>query len=435
VVVVVLGSIGARHLDHVPGVGPVALPVLHSLRARSTEFLHHRASSGFAAGALAALLTGQTAERHGVFDPDARMAAAVVHVGSAARDAGVIGAFFTGHPATARAFGFDRGWQHYVSHLPGDGSSFAAPFEDAAQFLGGLRGKKGARFLVVVHARGSHPPWDVTPEELRHLPPNNYGGAIDHRAAGAIVARSRRERGPRLSDDDRTRLWALFAHGLASHDAACGRLIAALRSAGLEGNTTFIVTGDVAASEASPAPFAEGEPVDELALSVPLFIAWPPSMAAQAGAAVAPSGVRPLKTVRIPTDGTDVATTVLATLGLAPPRDFLGADLRAVALGSRPWPRALFVRGSQKDFLRWGPFVLVGSVAHHGGVSRDTKLCDTQLEPACLADVQSSYPIAFDAMRRKAASIVAMRRSVPSVVREPASVDHDTGVALRAWGR
>ena len=184
---------------------------------------------------------------HGLDDPDARLPA------RADDDRGGVPAgrrptaMFTANPTTGAAFGFDRGWDTFVAHDPLERRR-RPPRSSTTPRRGSTR-TRPARFLVVVHARGGHPPWDATPEELKTMPPEGYLGMLEPRRAAEALAKAHKHTG-RFKEDDRTRAWALYDHAVDAHDAALGRLLAALRAAGRDDDTAVIVTGDVAPTEA-----------------------------------------------------------------------------------------------------------------------------------------------------------------------------------------
>ena len=409
VVVVVLGSTSARSLA--PWGGPHATPELAAVAAGGTTFVSHRASSSLAAADVASMLTGLPPRVHGLDDPDARLPHGPTTIEEACRQGGVATAMFTANPTTSAAFGFDRGWDSFVAHDPAEDVPSTRVFDDAAAWIDA---HKAERFLVVVHARGGHPPWDASPEELKAMPPEGYLGMVEpHRAAEAL-AKAHRHPG-RFKDDDRARAWALYDRAIDAHDAALGRLVAAIRLAGRDEDTALIVTGDVAASESPPVPFVDVEPLDEPLLATPLVVRWPHAQL-------------PAR-VEAPTSPVDVARTALAALGLAPPAAFEGADLAAVARGALvPAQRPLAATRAGHFAVRWGPFVLAGSR------DRETRMCDLSLDPTCVADVRATTPLALEPLHRWTVSALAPVIP-PRYPREPATLDARTLAALVRWGR
>jgi arylsulfatase A-like enzyme len=391
------------------------VPELSALAASGATFLSHRASSPLANSVFASMLTGLSPLANGLDDTDARLPDDVTTVEQACREGSVATAMFTANPTTGAAFGFGRGWDTFTAHDPLEDVPATRVFDDAAAWIDA---HKADRFLVVIHARGGHPPWDATPDELKTMPPDGYFGMIDPSRAAEAMAKARRHPG-RFKEDDRVRAWALFDRALDEHDAGLGRLLAALRTAGRDGDTAIVVTSDVAASEGPPVPFADPETLDEAILSTPLAVRWPGGWLAG-------------KHVTAPSGPVDLARTMLDALGLMPPAAFEGQDLAAIANGAHgngvPEQRPLLAAHHGRYSVRWGPYVLLGTLA------RELRMCDLSLDPSCVADVRGTSPLALEPLRRWTLEALSAngRRPPPHV---PAALDEHTVAALARWGR
>jgi arylsulfatase A-like enzyme len=409
-VVVVLGSTSTKALG--PWGGPHAVPELSRLASEGTVFAANRASSSMPNAVVASMLTGLPSRAHGLDDPDARLPDGVVTVEEACRQGGIATAMFTANPTTGTTFGFDRGWDTFVAHDPLEEVLATGVFDEAATWIEAQKG----RFFLVVHARGGHPPWDATPEDLKAMPPDGYLGIIEPRRAAEALAKVRKHPG-RFKDDDRTRAWALFDHAVDEHDVALGRLLGALRNAGRYDDTAVIVTSDVAASEAPSVPFGDSEALDEPLLATPLVVRWPQASAL--------SGRR----VDAPSTPFDLARTILDTLGLAPPSAFQGVDLASLAQGTAATEqRPLAATHASRFSVRWGTYVLLGMR------ERETRVCDLSLDPACIADVRATSPLALEPIQRFAVDTL-MRKAAPLHPRVPATPDAHTMAALVRWGQ
>jgi arylsulfatase A-like enzyme len=435
VVLVVDGDVAPRLID-LYATGGTALPELGALAKAGVVFEANRASGGASSSSLASMLTALPPRLDGVVDEEAGLAADVTTLADLARQAGIRAAMFTAVPTTGTPFGFARGWDTFVEHAPDLGEAqgaAVAPFDDAARWIADRA--PGERFLVVVHARGGHPPWDATPEEMRTLPPQDYTGGIDPRRAAELLARSRSgPRGPslHLNDADRTRAWSLYALAMKEHDTALGRLLAALKAAGRDADTLVIVTSDVGLGEAR-APFEDADPLSESALATPLVVRFPSPPPRGGGAPAAPLAGR---RVSAPTTSVDVARTVVDAFGLQPPAAFEGEDLGRVALAGEsldPRGRPLLAVAGARFSLRWGTFVLrgtqgdpLGDEAPPGDV---TKLCDVSLEPECTSDVRGAFPLALAALRRELSLEARAAHAPVPVVETPA-----LQASLKLWG-
>ena len=411
VVLLVLSQVGARSLS--PYGGSLGTPTLTALAASGDVFAPSRATTGVANGALGSMLTGMSARDLGLTDGDARLPRSVTTVADAVRQAGITSAFFTANPLTSAAFGFDRGWSHFEAHGPTEEGPATHVFDAA---LAWLDENRGTPFFLAIHARGGHPPWDVSLERVKGLPPENYTGGLEARRAGELLGRSLRTPGSyRFEDADRARAWALYGAAMEAEDAAVGRIVAALKAAGLSESTTFIVTSDVGVNDAARIPFVESESLDEPSLATPLLIQW----AKETGHG---------EHVDVVSKGEDIASTILAAFGLPAPSAFRGEDLR-VASRRAGFAAPLPTLAMDKDrfALRWGDVVSMGAR------DREGKLCDLNLEPACVTDVRESYPLASSLLH--AAVFGALVTAKPPIPREAASLDPATLAALKLWGR
>jgi hypothetical protein len=273
-----------------------------------------------------------------------------------------------------------------------------------------------ARALVVVHARGGHPPWDVTINETAKLPPSEYSGPMEARRAGELIARARaRHSRFRLSENDRTRMWAIYDAALAGQDRALGQFVDALKKAALWEDALFVVTGDVSTGSDSRAPFGDGEELAESSLRAPLWVHFPGS--ALGG-----------KRVNTPTAVMDISRSVLGALRLPTPDGFEGSDLFAVASGRAvPSGRPLAATLGARYSLRLGDLILSGTAG------KSPTLCELASDPSCEVDRAERMPRAASLLFRFVydAEAAAQKRRHP---REPATVEANTAAALQVWG-
>jgi arylsulfatase A-like enzyme len=411
VLLMVLGSAPRGMIS--PYGGAVPMNALADLASGGLIFEAHRASSGIASSALASMLTGLSAREHGILDGETALAPGVVTVAEAARQAGVVTAMFTGNPTTGAPFGFERGWETFAARSPAGDAPATAIVDEATRWI---EAHDKERFLVVVHARGGHPPWDATSEELKTLPPAGYSGGLDPKHAGEYLGKAKRAGASRyFSDADRERAFALHAKALAAHDEALGRLVARLRALGRDADTTLIVTGDIGVNAAAHVPFLEEPSLDEPSLAVPLVVRrpGPPAALRVAGA----------------TSSVDLARTILEALDLPPPPRMRGASLWRVASRGVP-ERPSIAQSGVRFSARWGGFVLAGTR------DREIKLCNLSLEPECVSDVRATHPLAAEVLHRLAFDELASGKR-PAVTAPKAVIPPDAGVGagLRVWGR
>ena len=389
-------------------------PHLHAFRQmaqRWTVFEDHRAPSTLVSAVGASLLTGLSPRSHALADSGARLPPSLRTLGAIARDASVRGAMFTSVPTTFGFFGFDAQWEKFVAYPPNEGRLGSAPMDDAAAFLTQkVEGGAERPVLAVLHVRGGHPPWEVTPDEAAKLPPNDYSGLFGPRRAAQQLAELD-GRHTRMSDGDRERLRALFFAGMARQDRALARLFERLEEADLFDRSLIIVTGDVASARQTF--FADGLDLDEALLSLPMYVHFP---GGEHG------GVR----VERPTEIYDVTRTALAAMGVKPPAELLGHDLLAIAAGFED-VGALRVAVRDEDYAaRWGRFVL------RGRPGDKPRLCEVDLDPTCSYDRTAFHPTVAQALFRRLAEVAAKAKKPPD--REPLTLDSEAAAMLDVWG-
>lgn len=412
-VVVVLDGVDRAELPPFRSEVP-HVPNLKHLVSSATVFEQHRGAATLANAAVATLLTGLPPRSHGLFDAGARLPKGLRTMGDVAREGSVRAAMFTGVPTTFAAFGFDRHWESFFAFPPNEGKPSSAPLDAATAWLSevGTKEKEARPMLAVIHARGGHPPWDVTPAEAAKLPPQKYAGAMRARDAAQALA-SLQGKFTRLTSADEERLRAMHFAALYGEDAAIGRLVRKLQDIGLWDQTLFVVTAD--ASSAMRALFAEGAPLTEDVLALPLYVHFPGS---------SPTPV----TVSRDTDSADVTRTVLTALGLSPPPEIGGRDLAAVAAGLDEEAFRIRVAHAEDGFsARWGDYVLLGKLD-----DKRPALCDLARDPTCAYDHAVRRPLVAHALFRRFAAIEAARPKPPE--REPLTLDSETAGMLKVWG-
>jgi hypothetical protein len=416
VVILVLSGIDQHMVP--PWKSSQNFPALGSLARASVVFSRYRATSNVVGAVVVSMLTGLSPAVHGLEDPAARLPKAVRGIGELVKEAGGRTAMFTAVPGTFPAFGFEQGWDRYSAFSPVKDAPVSAPIDEAKNWLASELESPNVRRLVVVHAAGVHPPWDVTKEEAGRLPPDEYSGLLDPRRGGVVLARMRgHKRGQkRLGDDDWKRLRAMEGVSLGKQDAALAQLVDVLREKNAWDSTLLVVVGDVGRGEPPELPFEPAGELDEDRLIVPLFVKFPEQRLAA-------------KEAGYPVTSMDVATTALHFLGISPGREAEGLDLYRVAGGEEPLAgRALVATLAGHYATRLGSFLLLGQPG------TKPKLCLLDVDPACTNDAfgeklvtgQTAWQATFDAFAHAAKTRLAPR--------EPASIDPDLGAALSAWG-
>ncbi len=418
VVVVMASSERAR----IPPWGPTgALKTWGALARAGTSWSAHRAPSSVTAAVVATLLTGRSPAAHGLVDVSSRLAPELPVISEIVKEASGRTAMFTGVPTTFAPFGFDQGWDLYDPVSPVKDLPAAEPIIRATRWLEqAIDEGNGTPILAVIHARGAHPPWDLSREEAQLLKPTDYSGAIDPRRGGIIIGalRGRRHRIKRLSEEDWARLHALGDASLAKQDAALGELVTSLKRHGAWDQTLLVLTGDVAPGEPPDFPFDPKGPLNEDRLLVPLLIKWP-------------GGSLAGKELLVPSSFEDLTVTVLDALGLRIPRGASGLDLYARALGRDPLvARAQVASLADRYSSRLGAWLL------RGQIGAPPTLCALDVDPACASDVAERELSATRALWQATFHALSeAQRLVPAETsRRPLITDPDTSAALVVWG-
>jgi arylsulfatase A-like enzyme len=421
--VAVLVVLAAADRAHVPPWGPTAgMTTLAALARSGTAFNRYRAPTTVSVGVLTTLLSGLLPRAHGVEGALQKKPTNLRILPQLLKEATGNSAFFTGVPTTFTPFGFAPSFDTFEAFSPVKDLAASEPLTRAAAWLTKeLEERPLQRHLVVVHARGAHPPWDVSREEAARLKPTEYNGAIEPRRGGIILGglRARAARSTRkLNDDDWNRLGALSDAALAKQDVGLGQVVAALKKANAWDSALMVVMGDVGPGSAPDLPYDPAGPLTEDRLGVPLVVKLPHGDLAGTESAE-------------PATASDVAATLARVLDIDLPAGVPGVDLALVARGAgtveaRAQNATLFGRYA----TRQGSWLLKGEL---GQVPR---LCALDVDPACATDAFRDRSIA--ARATWLGTLAGESRDIPkelgSVDREPVELDPETRAALTVWG-
>lgn len=418
-VVVVLASTDRRHI---PPWGPVgALRTLGELSRSSVAFSAHRAPTTLPAGVMSTLLTGLPPRSHGLEDLNSKLSSELHTLSEIVKEASGRTAMFTGVPTTFAPFGFEQGWDVFEALSPVKDLGAGEPLQRAARFLDQeLDDEHTAPTLVVVHARGGHPPWDVSREEASGLKPSEYAGVVDPRRGGIILGalRAHRTRGKRLLEEDWTRVRALTEASLVRQDAALAGLVQILKRKRVWDQTLFVVTSDVGPGEPPDYPYDPMGPLGEELLLLPLLVKFPePSPTAREST--------------YPSSVADLSRTILSALDLKMGEAIQGADLFAVSRGHQE----LTLRGEVATLP--GKFsTRLGQRLLRGEIGAVPTLCAFDADPACAIDVFDKELIAARALWQTTfrAETRARKLTPGEALRRPVVLDDETSAALIVWG-
>jgi hypothetical protein len=398
-----------------------SLRALNRLVGQAVRFEQYRVPSTLVGAVIGSLLTGLPPAAHGVLGPSLRLPRAVPTLADAVAGTRGQSAFFTAVPHSFEPFGFARGFHHFESFSPVNDVAASAPLERATEWLKRELGvEREGRRLLVVHARGAHPPWDLSRNEVLTLEPEDYHGLLDARRGGIILSdiRSRSQKTRRrLTPADWTRLRALQVAALDKDDRALDELMRLLERSGNWDDTLFVVAGDVGVGEPPDAPFGQGRSLSEAHLSVPLFVKFP-------------GPGRESRQETVPVTSVDVALTIADALALPRPDGAAGHDLHELASGREPVDAPPLLATYDNSYSardqRW---VLTGQ---SGGTPI---LCEHAVDPACATDLLAQTPLAAETLWRR--TFREYRRQLelaPRSASEPALIDRDTAAALEVYG-
>ncbi|MEP7049407.1 MAG: sulfatase-like hydrolase/transferase [Pseudomonadota bacterium] len=406
----------------VPPFGPTGkLSAIGELGRSATAFSGYRAPSVVVQSVAASLLSGVSPRTHRVEDPNSRVADSVRLLGEVVKEASGRTAMFTEVPNTFASFGFGVGWDTFDALSPVQDVPATESMTRALRWLEKeLDDEHPGPRLLVVHARGSHPPWDLTREEAQQLKPEEYSGILDPRRGGIMLAalRTKKRNVHHLQEDDWIRLHALQDAALAKQDAGVEQLVTLLKKKGAWDQALIVFAGDVSAGDPPDVPYGPQGALDESRLAVPLVVKFP-------------HGDLSGRDVPLPVSAPDVSATILTALGIPVPDYFEGIDLYAAAHGGVAVVTPPLVATEPGRYsTRLGPWLL------RGELGKRPTLCAVDLDPACVSDVFDDRPYAARALwlatfRAESASLHASERPKEKV---PAVPDPDTIAALTVWG-
>ncbi len=393
---------------------------LFDLADHGVVFESYRANSTLVTSVMATLLSGAPPGRHMIGDPAARVPAKIQLISEVLRKGGGRSAFFTNVPYSFPAFGFERGWHEFASLSPVEDRPASEPFTLAKRWLlAEVEEAPERKRLLVLHLRGGHPPWDLSADEVKALPPDDYGGILEARRGATVLreirtrhSQSRRRLGPR----DQIRLEAMQDAALRKQDEGFGALVQALEDSGQLEQTLFVFAGDVAMGDPPSVPFAPLGKLEAGRLMPPLIVRFPGNVRARerSTALVTPE---------------HVARTLFEALELEPPEYARGPSLSgALNHGVGLTDYGLLATQGHRYAHYVGRWRLRGSLGETPG------LCNFEVDPACQTDVYSTNPLIAHWMWRSALRAFEDERGQPPAKREAADIDDATRAALSVYG-
>lgn len=414
VVLVLVSGLGRRLLP--PWGDAASMPNLAEFVRTSTVFEGYRANSTIVPAVAATLLTGASVSQHRIMDLSARLPARLPVIADQVRALGGTSAFFTNVPFTFDAFGFGRAWSRFQAYSPRQDLPATEPLREGRIWLEQAAANPNSK-LLVLHLSGAHPPWDVTLDEAKVLPPKDYTGVIDARRGAASLSdvRNGRVKQKALSAQDWIRLTELQRTALRKLDQSFGTLLKALDRDSRVHDSLVVFMGDVAMGDPPVTPLAAIGNLEEARLAAPLIVRFPATN----------EGRRITSTVGPET----ISRTLYESLGLHWPGEGSMPTLDELARDPSASPNAsgsLALQGDRFAFTL-GPWLLTG---HFG---EQPALCDLEIDPSCHENVFGREPFAAQWLWRLLLK-VARQGGGQAVPREAAELDDDTRASLDAFG-
>lgn len=311
---VILISIDNLRADHIAAYGyeRPTTPNLDLLASEGVVFEQHSAQAPLPAPSRASLLTSRYPSDHGVSTPGDAPTEGSVHIADAFRRA----SYATAALAQGPADGFSAQFEEYRELR-----SLRDPqlvYEDIELTFAWLRRARPRSFFLLVA---------ITEVGLPYDPPDDHAWFFSPRYSGELPTMITKELTEaigdgslRVSENDRAHVTSMYDAEILLVDEWLGRLLARVRSAGLESSTIVAVTSTNGERLMPPTP-GSGEVPDEGILRIPLVLAGPG----------VPSGI----SVGAPSRSLDVAPTLLRLAGAPIPDSYVGQPLAPLWSGQR----------------------------------------------------------------------------------------------------
>jgi arylsulfatase A-like enzyme len=404
-------------------------PVLDGIAARGTLFEYAVAPSSWTRSTVASLFASRYPSAIGVLGREDAIAPGVVTLAEVLRDAGVETLGISTNRNAGRAFGFDQGFDRFevptlTGSYPGDFEIHVAEgvTQRALTFLDDRSPHRP--FFLFLHYVDPHDPYLPHPELLAgEEPPGRFDGS--RRDLDRLDAMPPAE----VTGADRARVRHLYAGEVRYCDLWIGELLRGLEERGLRDRVLLVVTSDHGEGLWDHGVRGHGRDLYEEQVHVPLILEAPADH----------DGDRPVR-VSAPVSLLDVAPTILAAHGIAPPFEFRGVDLTPLARGERRARRLDYVYTEldldRRNFeaLRHGDQKLIrdrrpvagGAVEHY----------DLAADPGELTDLAGEPSLRLSRLERALDGVVRdLERDATEAERvELADLDRETAESLRALG-
>jgi arylsulfatase len=398
--------------------GALDLPALDRLAQLSRVHLRAYSAGSWTKPAVASLVTGLDAHRHGALRLAEGLPRDVPTIATRLRDAGYRTSFYGGGNSwIGRSFGFERGYERFEEDA-------GTADRIADRFVAQLAEPDPRPFFTHLHFMDVHEPYYLN-RFTQRVPRTPFDSP--HTEMGAVDTRwlRRRQAAGLLTDHDRKRVRAIYDAEVSFFDSQLARILSALEQSGELQRTLVVLTADHGEELWDHDTFGHGHSVRETPIRVPLLLLAPGLEAAR---------------VQAPVSLVDVAPTLLELAAGLEPTGMSGESLTRPRSG-RMLRVTSTLNGHDKVGVvqDWRKLVRVGP--RHSTLMRmygpDTPrglwAYELRADPAETRPLDGARAPAFGAMTHALEPAADAVLAAPGGVDRPA-LDPETAERLRALG-
>ncbi len=405
---VVLVSIDTLRADHLGayGYGPPTSPNIDAFAGDAVRFDRAFAHAPSTLISHASLFTSEIPSHHGAsYHQFQAVSPAATTLTETLSEHGYRSFAVTGGGQLASAYGLDRGFEGYEEQ-PHFGSAWRRGLE-------WLDETGGRPFFLFLHTYDVHHPYQPTPGSLTMMDAGYRGTLPPDISVGLLEAVN--WKGRHLDAADRAHIVAAYDAGIRDVDAEFGRLIEELRRRHLYDDTLIVLVSDHGEEFMEHGIIGwHGHTLYDELLRIPLIVKLPGRR--DAG-----------RVVDAPVRGIDLAPTILAIAGIAPPETFDGQALVPLPAPDSAAYEVLLVQREP------GPGEDTGArgIRTSEWMTDGTHLFDLRHDPGEQHDIGRERPLLLRALLEEQRNTVAGRRVAEGIPFSPTQALKDR---LRSLG-
>lgn len=253
---------------------PAATPVLDDLAAEGLRVARALASAPHTHPSMGTIFTARPPQMHGSVVGQPRLEAREETLAEHLKSFGYRTAGFFENPWLTREFGFDQGFDTFLSGISGEDPALAA-LDWMKGMLGDRAGtKRDARpFYCHVHLFDPHGPYVPRSPWIDAWSPRYVGPYVS--IANETLQAAEHPGALAFSDLDRDRIRKLYAAEVAAVDVQIGRLLDSLDEQGMGEKTLVVVTADHGEELFDHGGLHHGHSLYDELLRVPLILRLP----------------------------------------------------------------------------------------------------------------------------------------------------------------